>query len=121
MNSWYAFWIFVSSEPEAMQTTVCRGTFQPSCSMISYPMVLERKRRIIVGIVFDPEFTNPQSFGQPISLDQWRASHLQPHRWISCQRQQFPETPHAPGAALDRRRRQRSFDAVVIIDHFQRP
>ncbi|CAM5598284.1 hypothetical protein SVIOM342S_03907 [Streptomyces violaceorubidus] len=33
--------IFVSWEPEAIGTTICSGSRQPSCSQISYARVLE--------------------------------------------------------------------------------
>ena len=35
VNSPYALWTLVKREPLAMQTTVCRGTLQPNCSIIS--------------------------------------------------------------------------------------
>ena len=56
--------------------------------------ILERKCRVVDGVVFHPSLAHAEPLGQAVGLDQRRVADARSHGGLLCDREQFPEAPH---------------------------
>ena len=97
-----------------------KAEFTRTAQRHAHDAVFERQGGVVDRVVLDPQFADAEFFGEPVRLDERCEADLQTYGRVVGHRQQFAVTPHRLGTRLDGRLGQRFFDAIVIINHFER-
>jgi len=82
--------------------------------------IFEGERRVVDRVILDPEFTDPESLGKTVGLDQRCESYLRADRRLPVDRKEFAVAPHRLWSGLDEFAGQDLADRLVVIGGLKR-